>query len=73
MKFFFPKFENFYENHPPTRHIKYKKVDFAPIIISIMNQFGTISKADLISAYALIALVSKVGTKRKSSVFVQVC
>ena len=30
MKFFFLKFENFYENHPPTRHIKYKKIDFAP-------------------------------------------
>ena len=27
MKFFF-KFENFYENHPPTRHIKHKKIDF---------------------------------------------
>ena len=36
MKFFFLKFEIFYENHPPTRHIKYKKIDFAPIIISIM-------------------------------------
>ena len=28
--FFFLKFENFYENHPPTRHIKYKKRDFVP-------------------------------------------
>ena len=26
----------FYENHTPTRHIKYKKIDFAPIIVSIM-------------------------------------
>ena len=34
--FFFLKFENFYENHPPTRHLKYKKIDFAPIIIPIM-------------------------------------
>ena len=24
------KFEIFYENHPPTRHIKYKRIDFAP-------------------------------------------
>ena len=23
------KFELFYENHHPTRHIKYKKIDFA--------------------------------------------
>ena len=30
MKFFFLKFENFHENHPPTRHIKYKRIDFAP-------------------------------------------
>ena len=36
IKFFFLKFERFYENHPPTRHIKYKKIDFATIIISIM-------------------------------------
>ena len=28
--FFFPKFEIFYENHPPTRHTKYKRRDFAP-------------------------------------------
>ena len=24
------KFESFYENHHPTRHTKYKKIDFAP-------------------------------------------
>ena len=30
MKFFFLNFEIFYENHPPTRQIKNKKVDFAP-------------------------------------------
>ena len=37
MKFFFSKFEIFLnENHHPTRHIKYKKIDFAPIITSIM-------------------------------------
>ena len=36
MKTFFLKFDFFYENHPPTRHIKYKKIDFAPINISIM-------------------------------------
>ena len=23
------KFETFYENHPPRRHIKYKRIDFA--------------------------------------------
>ena len=26
----FLKFEIFYENHPPTRHIKYKRIDLAP-------------------------------------------
>ena len=36
MKFFFLKFEYFYENHPPTRHIKYKKIDLAPCNKSIM-------------------------------------
>ena len=36
MNFFFLNFEIFYENHPPTRHIKYKKVDFAPCNKSIM-------------------------------------
>ena len=36
MKFFFLKFEIFYENHPPTRHIKYKMRDFVPFNISIM-------------------------------------
>ena len=28
-KKFFLKFENFYENHHPTRHIKYKRINFA--------------------------------------------
>ena len=36
MKFFFLKFEIFFENHPPTRHIKYKKIDFVPCNKSIM-------------------------------------
>ena len=36
MKIFFPKFEMFYENHPPTRHIKYKKRDFVPCNQPIM-------------------------------------
>ena len=37
MKFFFLKFEIFYENHPPfVRHIKYKRVDFVPCNKSIM-------------------------------------
>ena len=35
MKLFFLKFEQFYENHPPT-HIKYKKIDFVPCNKSIM-------------------------------------
>ena len=26
----------FYENHPPTRHIKYKRIDFVPCNKSIM-------------------------------------
>ena len=34
--FFFLKFEIFYENHPPTRHIKYKRINFAPCNRSIM-------------------------------------
>ena len=36
MKFFFLKFEISYENHPPTRHLKYKKIDIIPCIKSIM-------------------------------------
>ena len=28
--FFLLKFEFFYKNHPDTRHIKYKRIDFAP-------------------------------------------
>ena len=36
MKFFFLKFEIFYENYPPTRHLKYKKIDFVPCNKSIM-------------------------------------
>ena len=34
--FFFLKLEIFYENHSPTRHIKYKKIDLAPFNKSIM-------------------------------------
>ena len=36
MKFFFLKFEIFYENHHPARHIKNKKIDFVPCNKSIM-------------------------------------
>ena len=36
MKKKFLKFEIFYENHPPTRHIKYKRIGFAPCNKSIM-------------------------------------
>ena len=36
MKKIFLKFENFCENHPPTRHIKYKKIDFTTCNKSIM-------------------------------------
>ena len=36
MNFFFLKFEFFNENHPPTRHIKYKRIDFLPCNKSIM-------------------------------------
>ena len=32
----FLKFEIFYENHPPTRQIKYKRIDFAPCNKPIM-------------------------------------
>ena len=30
------KLEFFDKNHPPTRHIKYKRTDFAPFNISIL-------------------------------------
>ena len=33
---FFLLLEIFNENHPPTRHIKYKRIDFAPGNKSIM-------------------------------------
>ena len=37
MKFFFLICEIFFEdNHPPTRHIKYKKINFVPCNKSIM-------------------------------------
>ena len=36
MNFFSLKFEIFYENHLPTRHIKYKKIGFGPCNKSIM-------------------------------------
>ena len=37
MKFFFSKIRNFLnENPPPTRHIKYKRIDFVPCNKSIM-------------------------------------
>ena len=36
MKIFFLKFEIFYEKHPPTSHIKYKRIDFASVNKSIM-------------------------------------
>ena len=35
-KIFFLKFEIFQEKHPPTRHIKYKRIDFATCNKSIM-------------------------------------
>ena len=36
MNNFFLKFAIFYENHPHTRHIKHKKIDFVPCNKSIM-------------------------------------
>ena len=36
MTFFFLKFETFDENHAPTRHRKYKRIDFVPCKKSIM-------------------------------------
>ena len=33
---FFPKFEFFNENHHPTRHTKYKRIDFDPCNKPIM-------------------------------------
>ena len=59
-KSFFLKFENFHDNQPPTRHIKHKRLDFAPCNKSIMakNFFQKIwndFKTDYFSAHALIA------------------
>ena len=34
--FFLLKFEIFCENYPPTRHTKYKRIDFAPCNKPIM-------------------------------------
>ena len=44
-------FEVFYENHHPTRHIKYKRIDFAASNnhygeLPYFNQFVTISRTD---------------------------
>ena len=40
MKKIFLKFEIFYENHPPTRHIKYERLNLAPCNKPIMaNKF----------------------------------
>ena len=36
MNFFFQNLKFFNENHPPTRHIKYKKIDFVPFNKSII-------------------------------------
>ena len=37
---FFFKFDVFSENHPPTRHTKYKRIDIAPFNKPIMaNKF----------------------------------
>ena len=36
MIFFLLKFEIFCENHPPTRHMKYKRIDFVPCNKSII-------------------------------------
>ena len=36
MNFFSLKFEMFDENHRPTRHLKYKKIDFVPCNKSIL-------------------------------------
>ena len=36
MKIFFSKICIFYKNHPPTRQMKYKKIDFVPYNKSIM-------------------------------------
>ena len=45
------KFEIYCEKHPLTRHINYKRINFAPCNKSMMakasfNQFGTISTRD---------------------------
>ena len=40
MRIFFQNIETFFENHPPTRHIKYISVGFATCNKSIMaNNF----------------------------------
>ena len=61
MNFFLLKLETFYENHPPTRHLKYKRIDFAPCNKSVMankvlsTNLERFLKTDKLSAYALIA------------------
>ena len=66
--FFLLKLEIFFnENHPPTRHKKYKKIDFVPCKKSVManklrsTNLERFCKTDYISAYALIArIISRV-------------
>ena len=49
MKKKIPKFEFFFENHPPTRHIKYKRIDFTPCNKSIMaNELRSTNLNDLL-------------------------
>ena len=57
MKFFFLlKFEFFFENCPPTRHIKYKRIDFAPCNKPTMaNKLLLTNLEQFLSAYALMA------------------
>ena len=52
----------FFENHPPTRHIKYKTIDFAPCNKSIMaNKLLTTNLEQFLRRYALIArIISRV-------------
>ena len=47
--FFLLKIEIFYENQPPTRHIKYKRIDFAPFNKPIMAKKLLLTKLEQFS------------------------
>ena len=52
MKFFFLKFKFFFEIHPPTRHIKYKVIDFTlknKSIVAIKRHSTNLERKEILS------------------------